>query len=136
MRWRFLHAADLHLDSPLRGLDRHEGAPVEPLRSATRRALIALVDLAIEREVQALLIAGDLYDGDWDDFRTGLFFHQQMNRLASRDIRVFIVRGNHDAESRITRQLPPMAASSPPARSHRRRNSPASRVPASGRSLA
>lgn len=109
MRWRFLHAADLHLDSPLRGLDRHEGAPVEPLRSATRRALIALVDLAIEREVQALLIAGDLYDGDWDDFRTGLFFHQQMNRLASRDIRVFIVRGNHDAESRITRQLPPMA---------------------------
>ena len=67
MRWRFLHAADLHLDSPLRGLDRHEGAPVEPLRSATRRALIALVDLAIEREVQALLIAGDLYDG-WGRF--------------------------------------------------------------------
>lgn len=105
---RFLHAADLHLDSPLRGLDRHDGAPVEPLRSATRRALVALVDLAIRREVQLLLIAGDLYDGDWEDFRTGLFFHQQMMRLAPQGIRVFIVRGNHDAESRITRQLPAM----------------------------
>ncbi len=37
----FLHAADIHLDSPLKGLDRYEGAPVDALRGSTRDALSA-----------------------------------------------------------------------------------------------
>lgn len=64
---RFLHAADLHLDSPLRGLDRYEGAPVERLRTATRGALEALVDRALAEPVDFVLFAGDLYDRDWQD---------------------------------------------------------------------
>ncbi|MFA7666597.1 MAG: DNA repair exonuclease [Burkholderiaceae bacterium] len=102
----FIHAADLHIDSPLRGLDAYDGAPVERLRGATRQALVALVDLALERQVAMVLLAGDIYDGDWADFRTGLFFREQMVRLVRAGIQVFVIKGNHDAESQISRQLP------------------------------
>ncbi len=102
---RFLHAADLHLDSPLRGLDRYEGAPVERLRTATRAALERLVDLALDGPVDFLLLVGDLYDRDWQDFHTGLFFREQMARLNRAGVRVFIVQGNHDAQGVISRQL-------------------------------
>lgn len=103
---KFLHAADLHIDSPLRGLDAQQGAPVDRLRGATRQAFVALIDLAISRQVNIVILAGDLYDGDWVDFRTGLFVHEQLARLKPHGICVFVVRGNHDAESLITRQLP------------------------------
>ncbi len=103
---RFIHAADLHIDSPLRGLSRYEGAPLEQLRGATRRALERLVELAIDEKVDFVLIAGDLYDRDWQDFHTGLFVRGQMVKLGNKDIRVFIVQGNHDAQGVITRQVP------------------------------
>jgi len=102
---RFIHASDLHLDSPLRGLDRYEGAPIERLRTATRAALERLVDLALEERVDFLLLAGDLYDRDWQDFHTGLFFRGQMARLDRAGIPVFAVQGNHDAQGVISRQL-------------------------------
>jgi DNA repair exonuclease SbcCD nuclease subunit len=105
MRMKFVHAADIHLDSPLHGLERYEGAPVEELRGATRRAFDNLVELAIGEGVSFVLLAGDLYDGDWKDYNTGLYFIQRMERLREAGIRVFIVAGNHDAASQITRQL-------------------------------
>jgi len=103
---RFIHAADLHIDSPLRGLSRYAGAPVDRLRVATRRALERLVDLALEEQVNFVLLAGDLYDRDWQDFHTGLFFREQMVRLVRARIQVFIVQGNHDAQGIISRQIP------------------------------
>jgi len=103
----FIHAADIHLDSPLRGLARYEGAPVEAIRGATRRAFEALIDLCIEKEAAFLLLAGDLYDGDWRDYNTGLFFNRQMARLDRAGIPVFVVAGNHDAQSKITSSLRP-----------------------------
>ncbi len=105
--FRFLHAADVHLDSPLRGLERYEGAPVEEIRGATRRAFVNLVDLALREEVAFVLLAGDLYDGDWRDYNTGLFFISQMRRLEAAAIPVFVVAGNHDAASQITKVLRP-----------------------------
>jgi len=102
---RFLHAADLHLDSPLLGLARCETAPLETLRDATRRALDRLVDLAREEQVAMVLLAGDIYDGSWRDYSTGLFFIERMTRLARANIRVVMISGNHDAESQITGAL-------------------------------
>jgi DNA repair exonuclease SbcCD nuclease subunit len=102
---KFVHAADLHLDSPLRGLERYEGAPVEQIRGATRRALQNLVELCIEERAELLLIAGDLYDDDWRDYSTGLFFASQMARLREAGIEVVWIRGNHDAASKLTRHL-------------------------------
>ncbi len=104
---RFVHASDIHLDSPLRGLSNYEGAPADDIRGATRRALENLVNLAIdsEQEIDFLLISGDLYDGDWRDYNTGLFFAKQMSILEDANVPVFIVKGNHDAESQITKYL-------------------------------
>jgi DNA repair exonuclease SbcCD nuclease subunit len=101
----FVHAADIHLDSPLRGLERYEGAPVAELRGATRKALENLVQLSIDQAVAFVVIAGDVYDGDWKDYNTGLFFARQMTRLREAGIKVFLIRGNHDAASQITREL-------------------------------
>ncbi|WP_106498397.1 metallophosphoesterase family protein [Lentibacillus sp. Marseille-P4043] len=105
MAFSFIHAADIHLDSPLRGLEKYEGAPVEEIRNATREALINLVNKAIEQQVSFLIIAGDLYDGDWKDYNTGLFFVSQMTRLQKENIKVYLIRGNHDAQSLITKEL-------------------------------
>ena len=102
---KFVHAADIHLDSPLRGLDRYEGAPAGAMRDATRRAMTNLVDLCIEEEAAFLLIAGDLYDGGWKDYNTGLFFAASMSKLREAKIPVVLVRGNHDAASQITKSL-------------------------------
>ena len=101
----FLHAADIHLDSPLKNLAAHEEAPVGTIRGAARRAFDNLVQLAISEEVSFILLAGDLYDGSWKDYNTGLFFIDRMRRLRKAGIRVFLVSGNHDAASRITRAL-------------------------------
>jgi DNA repair exonuclease SbcCD nuclease subunit len=103
---RFIHCADIHLDSPLRGLELYDGAPAEEMRHATRRAFANVVDLAIERSADFVLIAGDIFDGDWPDFNTGLYFASQLRRLAGADIRVFLSYGNHDAVSKLTRSVP------------------------------
>ena len=103
--FKFIHAADIHLDSPLLGLERYEGAPVEEIRGATRRAFENLVQLAIDDAVDFVLIAGDLYDGDWKDAGTGLYFVKQMARLREAKIPVYLVAGNHDAQNKMTREL-------------------------------
>lgn len=105
IRMKVLHAADIHLDSPLRGLVRYEDAPVGELRSATRRALSNLVDAAIEEEVELLLLAGDVFDGDWHNYSTGAHFAKEMIRLREGGIEVVTITGNHDAASRITKGL-------------------------------
>lgn len=105
-RFRFVHAADIHLDSPLRGLSRQEGAAAERIRAAPREAFVALIDHCLDIGAAFLLIAGDLFDGDWPDTRTGLFFAHQMGRLDRAGLPVFIVHGNHDAASSLTRDLP------------------------------
>lgn len=104
-RMNFVHAADLHIDSPVRGLARYPGAPVELAHGATRRALVALVDLCIEERVAFLVLAGDLFDAYERDFKSGLFFVREMMRLRDHGIRVFSVRGNHDADNRLVAAL-------------------------------
>ncbi len=102
---KFLHAADIHLDSPLRGLERYEGAPAEKIRLASRLALENLVALAIEQKVDFVLLAGDTFDGDGKDWKTALFFAKEMGRLAEAKIPVLMISGNHDAVSKMTRSL-------------------------------
>jgi DNA repair protein SbcD/Mre11 len=103
--FKFIHAADIHLDSPMLKLDYYEGAPVGKFRQATRRAFENLIQLAISENAAFVVIAGDLYDGDWKDYNTGLYLVSQMSRLRDAGISVFIVTGNHDAASNITKTL-------------------------------
>lgn len=105
----FLHAADIHLDSPLRGLEFYQDAPVDQIRNASRKAFDNMIELAIDERVSFVLLAGDIYDGEWKDYNTGLYFINRMGRLQRAGIPVFMVSGNHDAASQITRalKLPP-----------------------------
>ena len=103
--FRFLHCADLHLDSPLRGLEADPDAPAERIRGATREALQNLIDFAVNEQVDFVVAAGDLYDGDWPDWRTGRFLIAQIRQLTDAGIPFIAIRGNHDAESVITRRL-------------------------------
>lgn len=102
---KILHAADLHIDSPLGGLTAYEGAPVDEIRGATRRAVENLVREAIEREVDLVVLAGDIFDGDWRDYSTGLFWNEQLGQLNDAGIPVVSIAGNHDAASEISRNL-------------------------------
>ncbi len=103
---KFLHAADVHLDSPLRGLVDYPGAPVERLRSATRRAMDNLVRLAVDERVDFLLIAGDLFDTECRDFNSALAAVAQMQRLHKAGIPVYMILGNHDSREEMTREIP------------------------------
>lgn len=102
---KFIHAADIHLDSPLSGLASYQDAPAELLRTATRDAFTKLVDEAIDEVVDFLVIAGDLYDGKWKDYNTGYYFCREMGRLNKAGIPVYLLFGNHDAESEMTKKL-------------------------------
>jgi len=106
MAFRFVHAADIHLDSPLLSLDDYPGAPLEEIRLATRKALGKLVDFSIESEAAFVVIAGDLFDGEWRDCNTGLYFISEMKRLRDAGIMAYIALGNHDAANRMTAGLP------------------------------
>jgi exonuclease SbcD len=105
----FIHAADLHLGSPLSGLATRDADLARRLATAGRQAFEDLVTQAIERRVAFVVVAGDIYDGDWADNTIGLFFARQVARLDRAGIPTILVRGNHDAESVITRSitLPP-----------------------------
>ena len=105
MAYRFVHAADIHLDSPLRSLALRDPDLAELIGNATRHAFVRIVDLCLDEQVDALLLAGDLYDGDQTSMKTARFLANQVRRLDEAGIRVFIIRGNHDALSRITKEL-------------------------------
>lgn len=103
---RVVHAADIHLDSPLRGLTRLADDDVaRQVRQASRRAVRNLVRLTVDEGAEALVLAGDIYDGDWPDYATGRFFAQELGVLHEHGIPVFMAAGNHDAESEISRAL-------------------------------
>lgn len=103
---RLVHAADLHVDSPLRGLSRlGDDDLAARLRTATRAALENLVDLVLEVRADVLVVAGDLYDGDWHDWSTGHAVTTALARLSDHGVPVVTIAGNHDAASEITRSL-------------------------------
>lgn len=103
--FRFIHTADIHLDSPLLSLALKEPEAAELVANATRQTFSRTIDLCLEEEVDALLIAGDLYDGELRSMKTAAFVTREFRRLTDAGIEVFLIRGNHDAESKITRHL-------------------------------
>ena len=95
--YRFVHSADVHLDSPLRSLALRDPRLAEFVGNASRQVFSRIVDLCLDEQVNALLLAGDLYDGEQTSMKTARFLAEQLRRLDAADIEVFIIRGNHDA---------------------------------------
>jgi DNA repair protein SbcD/Mre11 len=106
MPFTFIHAADLHIDSPLESLGAKEPEVARRFAEAGRAAVAALIRETIASEAKFLIIAGDVYDGDWRDVSTGLFFARELGALFRANVPVFLIRGNHDAESLMSRGLP------------------------------
>jgi len=105
MTFRFVHTADIHLDFPLKSLALRDPQLAELIGTASRTSFNSIIDLCLDEQVDALLIAGDLYDGDQTSMKTARFLMEQIRRLHEAGIRTFIIRGNHDAESKITNEL-------------------------------
>lgn len=103
--FRFVHTADVHLDSPLRSLALRNPDLRELVSNATRRAFQATIELCLAEKVHALLIAGDLYDNDQTSMKTARFLSQQLKRLHDVGIRTYVIRGNHDAVARISGEM-------------------------------
>ncbi len=98
--FKFVHAADLHLDSPFQNLKRKGSLPVEELKAASRNAFLALIQLCLDEPVDFLLLAGDIYDGEWRDVQPAIYLGKQLQRLAKAGIPTYIILGNHDASNR------------------------------------
>ena len=94
--FRFVHAADLHIDSPFSGIGDVDGRVATRLREATYEAFQNLVDLCISTDADFLVIAGDVYDGADRSVRAQLRFRDGLSRLADKRIQTFVVHGNHD----------------------------------------
>ncbi len=105
MRFTFLHAADLHLGSPLQGLGLRDEFLGERLAGASREAFQELVDRALEEKIAFAIFAGDIFDGDWRDSAIALFFNRQIARLAKAGVPSYLLKGNHDADSVVTKSL-------------------------------
>ncbi|MGX1308197.1 exonuclease SbcD [Amorphus suaedae] len=103
--FKFLHTADLHLGTPFRGLAVKDAAIADRFAEATRTAFSSLIARALEEKVDFVVIAGDIYDGEWKDNTIGLFFNREIAHLDRAGIPVFLLRGNHDAESVVTRSI-------------------------------
>lgn len=103
---RFIHTADIHLDSPLRGLEAYPGAPVERLRIATRQAFDRVIDLCLDEKVDFLIVAGDLFDTEVKDFHAALAAATQLRRLDQARIPTYVILGNHDSREEMTRHVP------------------------------
>ena len=106
MRFTFIHAADLHIDSPLAGLRLKDEDVARRFANAGRMAVQALIEETIASKAAFLIIAGDVFDGDWKDVTTGLFFVRAISALHRAGIPTFIAKGNHDADSLMSRDLP------------------------------
>ncbi|HVX82407.1 MAG TPA: DNA repair exonuclease [Devosiaceae bacterium] len=104
--FKFLHVADLHLGSPFHGLALREEHVARRFARAGREAFTALIGRAIEEKVAFVVIAGDVFDGTWRDNTIGLYFNRELARLERAGIEVFLLKGNHDAESVVARSIP------------------------------
>jgi DNA repair protein SbcD/Mre11 len=92
----FVHAADLHLDTPFVGVEAETPQLAALLRDASLDALDRLVDVALDRRAAFVVLAGDIYDGSERGLRAQLRFRDALVRLDEAGIPAFVVHGNHD----------------------------------------
>jgi len=94
--FKFIHCADLHIDSPFKGLSDVNTPLRYVLYESTFRSFLNIIDLAINERVDCVLISGDIYDGADKSLRAQLQFRDGLQKLADADIPTFVIHGNHD----------------------------------------
>ncbi|NMH73355.1 DNA repair exonuclease [Bacillus sp. RO2] len=93
---RFLHAADLHLDSPFKGLSHLPQQIFDQIRKSTFQSLTNLMNAAIHHHVDFVLLAGDLFDLEQRSLIAQATLRKELLRLNEAGIQVYIIHGNHD----------------------------------------
>ncbi|AXH99896.1 DNA repair exonuclease [Sporosarcina sp. PTS2304] len=93
---RFLHTADLHLDSPFKGMSASGPDEIEKIQQSTFQAFDRMITYAVEQQPDFIVIVGDIYDGEDRSLRAQIRFQQGMKRLDQAQIPVFLSYGNHD----------------------------------------
>ncbi|MFO8067256.1 MAG: metallophosphoesterase [Bacteroidales bacterium] len=93
---KFVHTADLHLDTPFKGLTQHNATLAERLKNATLKSFDNIVDLCINEKVDFILIAGDIFNSDQQSLSAQISFIKNLNRLHENNISSYFVCGNHD----------------------------------------
>ncbi|MBN1856076.1 MAG: DNA repair exonuclease [Dehalococcoidia bacterium] len=93
---KFVHCADLHLDTPFRGLASIDEERASALNNATFDSYDTIISLAIREQVDFVVIAGDVYDSSDRSLRAQFRFRDGLNLLADHGIRSFVAFGNHD----------------------------------------
>lgn len=102
---KFIHTADLHLGSPFSGISNMDEELAQSLSNAGYAAYDRIIDLAIENEVDFLLISGDIYDSQNKRIREQLKFHKGLERLEQHGINVYIICGNHDPYTAWSKEI-------------------------------
>lgn len=93
---KFIHAADLHLDSPFKSRTKMPASILEILMESTYRSVTRMVDFAITERVDFILISGDVFDQSNRSLKSEIFLKNQFNRLKDKGIFVYMIHGNHD----------------------------------------
>lgn len=101
---KFIHTADLHLDTPFKGLSSWNSELSKKLKDATFRSFKTIIDQCIGRKVDFLIISGDVFDNENKSLAARLRFEAELKRLAQKGINAYISCGNHDPfdEDRIS----------------------------------
>jgi len=94
--FRFIHCSDLHIDSPFKGFSAIRPDWADRLREAPLRSFLKIVDLAISEQVDAVLISGDVFDGEDKSLQAQFKFRRGLQTLSEHGIPTFIAHGNHD----------------------------------------
>src|SRR5690625_446737 len=92
----FIHAADLHLDSPFKGLTRLPDVVFETIRQSTFHAFDRLIQTAINKNVDFVLLVGDLFDNERQGSKAQVHLRKSFERLEQYGINVYLSYGNHD----------------------------------------
>ncbi len=99
--FKFIHTADLHLDSPFRGLTHIPEHIYKSIQISTFSAFDKIIDYCIEYNVDFLLISGDIFDTDERSIKAEIYFSKGLERLNQQGINVYIIHGNHDPVNKI-----------------------------------
>jgi len=103
--FRFIHCSDLHIDSPFKGFSAIHPEWAERLREAPLQSFLNIVELAIQERVDAVIIAGDVFDGEDKSLHAQFKFRNGLQRLSDNGIPSFIAHGNHDPLNSWSRTL-------------------------------
>lgn len=92
----FIHVADLHLDSPFKGMSNVPDALFEELRKSTFQSFENIVQVAIQKQVDFILLVGDLFEHEKQSLRAQVFLRDCFEKLQANHIQVYLSYGNHD----------------------------------------